>query len=155
MSDAKKAQLETLPDELLLEIFHYMSPKRVCNFKGLNRRIDSILHDVKLSLDLQNERMTEKVLSRFSPSQVIRVEMNVLFYELVRTMQNLRSLTVHCLPYADSQLDQVRRRMNFQSSCMCLLRLANKNTASPVPRTTCDEQYSVIPSYDRIRNCRS
>ena len=108
--DSMKSQLETLLGELLLEIFHYMAPEDLCSFKGLNGRIDSIMHDVRLSLDLRNERMTEKVLSIFPSSQVIRVEMNVRFYNLVPTMQNLRSLTMHCLPYADSQLNEVRWR---------------------------------------------
>lgn len=111
--DSMKSQLETLLDELLLEIFHYMAPEDLCSFKGLNGRIDSIMHDVKLSLELHDERMTERVLSIFPSSQVIRVETNVRFCELVRTMQNLRSLTMYCLPYADAQLDQVRRRMSF------------------------------------------
>ena len=113
-SGATKSQLETLPNELFLEIFGYLTLEDLCSFKGLNRRIDAIIHDVKFGFNLQNEQTTKKWLSIFSPLQVIRFETNLRCFELFHTMENLRSLTLHCAIVVDSRWDGVRCRMGFQ-----------------------------------------
>ena len=119
MSDSTTSQLETLPNELFLEIFSYMAPRDLCSFKGLNRRIDSILSDVKLSLSPRDESRIEQLLSTFSPLQVIHFKTNVRFCELAYTMKDLRSLTLHSLLLkTDSELDGVRQRISFRSNSM-------------------------------------
>lgn len=108
MSDSPKSRLETLSDELFLEIFSYMAATDLYSFKGLNKRIDSILGDVNISLDVQDEETAEEVLSIFSPLQVTRVKTKVEYVEIVQTMVNLRSLTVQSLLDFESEFDEVR-----------------------------------------------
>ena len=116
MSDSTKSLLETLPDELFLETFHYMAPEDLCSFNGLNQRIDSIMGDIQLRLNLQNEQRTGELLSIFSSSQVIRFQTFFCRLELVQKMRNLHSLTLSCLPPFDFQWHEARRRMRLQST---------------------------------------
>ena len=95
MSNSTKSQLETLPNELFLEIFQYVAPIDRYSFKGLNKRIDSIFGDVKLSINPGDESRIEQLLSTFSPLQVIHLKTNVRFCELAYTMKNLRSLKLY------------------------------------------------------------
>ena len=108
MSDVTKSQLETLPNELFLEIFSYTGAKDLLSFKGLNQRIDSIITKVKTYMDYLNEQDTRELLSVFSLSQVIRLEMNWPFRFLdVNMMQNLRSLTIDCQYIFDRRWERV------------------------------------------------
>ena len=117
MTDSTKSQLETLPDELLLEIFRYMSPEGLSSFKGLNKRIDSIVSDVKISFNGENQWTAGKVLCILSPLQVIRLEIDFRCWELVHTMENLRSLTLDFTHVSDRKWREVRRRMSFPTIC--------------------------------------
>lgn len=128
MTDSTKSQLETLPDELLLEIFRYMSPEGLSSFKGLNKRIDSIVSDVKISFNGESQWTAGKVLCILSPLRVIRVEIDFRYWKHVHTMENLRSLTLDFTHVSHRIWREVRRRMSFLTICIRLstFRLCNR-----------------------------
>lgn len=67
MSNVTQSQLETLPNELFLEIFRYTVTKDLRSFKGHNKRINSIIDDVEINLDFVNEKDADDFLNVFSP----------------------------------------------------------------------------------------
>lgn len=109
MCNLTKSQLETLPNELFFEIFHYTSAKDLSSFKGLNKRIDSIVNDVNINLDSMDILNANNLLSVFSPPQVIRFVIRLdLAFDVIKTMQNLRSLVISSSFVLNRNLETVR-----------------------------------------------
>ena len=111
MSDSlrsTKSQLETLPNELFLEIFQYVAPTVLWHFKHLNKRIDSIIGVTKINLEVRHRKDDLGYLSSFTSSQIIRLEIrNGRSFLNLNTMAELRSVTLDFMYLSSRQRKQV------------------------------------------------
>lgn len=110
------SRLESLPDEILLEIFKYLEPMDLLSFKGHNQRLTHVIRDVKLSIILQysgeDEEENPSRLTNFGPEQVIYLKLHYGWRDLnLNLFHELRSLTLDCLYLSNNQLDQVSLMM--------------------------------------------
>lgn len=111
MSDnlqSTKSQLETLPNELFLEIFQYVDPIDLCRLKHLNKRINGIIQVTKVNLQVRHRKDDLDYLSSFNPSQIIRVEIRNRRLSLnLKAMVELPSVTLDCAYLSKRQQKQV------------------------------------------------
>lgn len=102
-------RLEVFPDELFLEIFQYVDPIDLRNFKGLNKRIDCIIDAVKVNIEVHTQEDCDRnYISSFASTQIIRLEIcdygpSLNFGEMVE----LRSLILDCSYLFNGRLSQV------------------------------------------------
>ncbi|UJR12707.1 hypothetical protein I4U23_016881 [Adineta vaga] len=74
----RRQRFESLPNEILMEIFYYIDPIDLRSFKGLNKRIDRIIEVLKINVNIHwKAKMDPTCLSIFNPSQIIRLEMHI------------------------------------------------------------------------------
>ncbi|CAF1536706.1 unnamed protein product [Adineta ricciae] len=119
-------QLETFPDELFLEIFQYIEPIDLYNFKGLNKRIDCLVQCVKLNIfiNLFNDCKLDYI-SSFSPTQIIHLQIFRSWPSMnLHRMTEIRSLTFDCIYLPKEQIDQI-----IETNLSCLERLTIHNVA--------------------------
>lgn len=103
-----KSNFEILPDELLLELFSYLSPMEIYHtWSGLNYRFRSIFRSVQMSLILlENAGESIRILNEFS-SQIIFIHLRVPIPSLdFRKFSNLRSLVIEA-KLTDEQIQSI------------------------------------------------
>ena len=105
-------RFESLPYEILMEIFQYLEPIDLLCFKGHNQRLNHLIQDVKLHINLQYlEQDDEKdldYLTSFSSEQIICLQLHYGWRAFdLHLFQELRSLTLDCNYLSSNQLDQV------------------------------------------------
>lgn len=104
-----KSQLEIFPNELLLELFSYLSPTEIYQtWSGLNGRFQSIFQSVQMSLVLlENAGESIRILNEFS-SQIIFIHLRVSIPNLdFQKFLNLRSLIIDA-KLTDEQIQTIK-----------------------------------------------
>jgi len=103
-------RFEEFPDELLLEIFRYVKPVDLHSFTGHNRRINNVIRDVKLNINIQypEDEADFYYLTVFLPNQFIHLELQYRWKAFnISLFEELRSLTLNCDYLSTDQFDQV------------------------------------------------
>ncbi|CAF3412323.1 unnamed protein product [Rotaria sp. Silwood1] len=104
MYPASRNRLESLSNELILDIFEYFDAYNLYEaFYGLNHRINSVLQSARLHIlyDPSNENKTgwDTLISSVNPSQIrilsCYVDINIDNHFLSSAKENLRSIRLH------------------------------------------------------------
>ncbi|CAF0929788.1 unnamed protein product [Adineta steineri] len=112
-SSTNQRQLESFPDELFLEIFQYIDILTLRSFKGLNKRIDSIINTVNniiLVVELtQNSTNDFAYFFKFNPKQIFHLKLCSTLWSSLNFMMftELRSLTFDCDYLTKDQVNQI------------------------------------------------
>ncbi|CAF2496554.1 unnamed protein product [Rotaria sp. Silwood2] len=117
--------IESLPDELWLKIFSYVSCWDLFRcFTGLNQRIEAILNSNRLKIRLKNDQNYEKfeVLFNILPEYIIGLCIDYYHQDIdISPLKNLCSL--HLSHATDKQIEDIKshyfnkKQLNYLTTC--------------------------------------
>ncbi|UJR24404.1 hypothetical protein I4U23_005781 [Adineta vaga] len=109
MNEIVSSRLEIFPNELFIEIFQYIQPINLRCFKGLNKRLDSIIQILKVNFVIQYQDDDEiNFLETFSFEQIFSLKIQDCWSSMnLIQLCELRSLSINCTYLTKQQLDQI------------------------------------------------
>ncbi len=105
------SSFENLPNEILINILEYLaSPIEIYrSFKKLNQRFNSILHSIRLNLDIFNEDQQTLTLTHYFSTSCNRLRVNNVCPSIsLEKFSQLRSLTI--IEPTDAQINSIQSR---------------------------------------------